>query len=217
MSTQTGQTGHRCEKGHNMDPSWDKCPYCEAEKNASQRSEPEASSPPNAGNSAGRRTMIDPPTEEKAGGRETRVMPEEAVAKTGNSASVSRGTAPSGAGDTRLIVGVLITYSWHSWGDIFHVRLGKNFIGAGRIGSAPGDPPCDFVIEADKRMSSVHALILCRQGRTANEIRFDLIDQQSSNGTYLNSELAPLQGVNLPNYAKIETGDTEWTFIKIAP
>ncbi len=211
MSTQTGQTGHRCEKGHYMDPSWDQCHFCEAETNAGQRSESEAPYP-DTGNSVGRRTHVDESAAAK-GGRETKVMPENLV----GSVSTPRSPVHSGTGDTRMIVGVLITYSWHPWGDIFRVRLGKNFIGAGRIGSAPGDPPCDFLIEKDKKMSSVHALILCRQGRTANEIHFDLIDQQSSNGTYLNGELAPLQGVTLPNYAKIETGDTEWTFIKIVP
>lgn len=59
-------------------------------------------------------------------------------------------------------------------------------------------------------MSSEHALILCRHGM------FEIIDQTSANGTFLNGEmLIANQSTKLPNCAEIKTGDTLWTFFKI--
>lgn len=213
----SSQTGNRCEKGHNMPSDWDKCFYCEAEERAGQRSGTEVCSSSTQAN--GRRTSIGGSVEGSgSGGRKTSTMPDGSGIESGNSESPLP-NSPSGSGDTRQIVGVLVTYSRpsHPWGFMHPIRLGKNFIGAGKLGIAPSDPDCDIQVKEDKKMSSSHALILCRPGRSANEIHFDLVDQQSSNGTYINGDLAPLQGVTLPNYAKIETGGTVWTFIKIAP
>jgi pSer/pThr/pTyr-binding forkhead associated (FHA) protein len=107
-------------------------------------------------------------------------------------------------------VGVLITYTWRPEGQLFAVREGKNFIGAENVSSDVSHRPCDIQIRTDPMLSSEHALILCRAGR------YDLVDQMSSNGTFLNGELVPIQGIELPNYAEIKTGHTDWTFIKIA-
>ena len=209
----SGQTGNRCKRGHNMDPSWSECPYCEAEDKAGQRSSSHLNS-----EASDRTTRIGVSInqggggEGGSGGRETKFMSDD-----NNGSEPAFHHIVAGSGDTRQVVGFIITYSRTTmpWGDHYPVRLGKNYIGAGKIGSAPGDPYCDVLINEDKRMSASHALILCRQGRTENEIRFDLIDQQSSNGTYMNDELVPLSGITLPNYARIETGDTKWTFIKV--
>ncbi len=214
----SSQTGHRCEKGHNMDPAWDTCPYCEAEKNSNQRSATEVGF--SSAEANGRRTSMGSSVADSEGsGRETRQMPDSGSGSGSGNSGSSISTSLSGSGDTRQIVGFLITYSRNSclYGDYYPIRLGKNYIGAGKLGIAPSDPDCDIQVKEDKKMSSSHALILCRLGRSANEIHFDLVDQQSSNGTYINGDLAPLQGVTLPNYAKIETGDTVWTFIKITP
>jgi pSer/pThr/pTyr-binding forkhead associated (FHA) protein len=108
-------------------------------------------------------------------------------------------------------MGILITYTWRPEGQLFAIREGKNFIGAGNVSSDASHRPCDILITNDPRLSSEHALILCRHGR------YDIVDQESSNGTFLNSELVPLQGTDLPNYAEIKTGSTVWTFIKINP
>jgi pSer/pThr/pTyr-binding forkhead associated (FHA) protein len=59
-------------------------------------------------------------------------------------------------------------------------------------------------------MSSEHALILCRHGT------YEIIDQASSNGTFLNGKiLRANNSTEIPNYGKIETGSTLWTFIQI--
>jgi hypothetical protein len=205
----TTQSGNRCEKGHNMDPSWDQCPYCAAEKKSGVRADLQAVA--NESPSSARKTYVDdsPNTapDPKAADQErvTRIMPD----PNSIGRQEFRSSGAGGVGDTRRIVAVLISYSWLPSGQIYPVRLGKNYIGAGK--------EADFYVQSDPKMSSNHALILCREGRSTNEVHFDLIDQQSSNGTYLNGELAPLIGVSLPNYAKIETGKTEWLFIKVSP
>lgn len=190
------QTGNRCSKGHIMDSTWDRCYFCENESKASAN---------NSGSG---------PESRRSSGRETWIMTDATPADEPPPSRVY-----AGAGETRQIVGFLITYSRPSmpWGYSYPVRLGKNYIGADRVGSAPDDPDCDVKVSEDQEMSACHALILCREDRVANAVRFDLIDQQSSCGTYLNNELIPLQGVTLPNYAEIKTGGTQWIFIKIRP
>ena len=59
-------------------------------------------------------------------------------------------------------------------------------------------------------MSGTHALILCRHGN------YEIIDQEASNGTFLNSEMLMANtSTKLTNYAEVKTGNTLWTFIKI--
>ena len=116
-----------------------------------------------------------------------------------------------GAGDTRRIVGALITSTWDPAGELFPVKEGKNFIGAGEVHSDASHQLCDILISRDARMSAEHALILCRHGR------YEIYDQQSSNGTFLGNEMIPMNGTELPNNAVITTGYTSWSFVKLAP
>jgi pSer/pThr/pTyr-binding forkhead associated (FHA) protein len=121
-----------------------------------------------------------------------------------------RESGHEGEGDTRRIVGALITYTWRPEGEIFPVREGKTFIGSGDISSEAFQRGCDVQIPEDRRMSGEHALILCRQGA------YEIIDQASSNGTSLNDKmLRANDSTDIPNYAKIQTGLTVWTFIHI--
>jgi pSer/pThr/pTyr-binding forkhead associated (FHA) protein len=90
------------------------------------------------------------------------------------------------------------------------VREGKTFIGSGDVSSEAVHRKCDVQIVEDRRMSGEHALILCRQGT------YEIIDQSSSNGTFLNGKmLRANDSTEIPNYGKIETGSTLWTFIQI--
>ncbi len=201
MAAAPTQTGRLCASGrHVMDPNWDICPYCDAENRSKERTLTEPYAPPPIAASSERRTTIGDAY--PGSRRETKVMP---------GAGPSGPAMPAGQGDTRRIVGVIITYTWRPEGQLFLIREGKNFLGAGKVGSAPGEPDCDILIHTDPKMSSVHALILCRAGR------YDIVDQESSNGTFLADQLVPLQGIELPNYAQITTGSTVWTFIKITP
>ena len=107
------------------------------------------------------------------------------------------------AGDQRRIVGILVTYTWKPEGQIFPVREGRNWIGR--------DPnQADITIEQDDTLSSVNSTISYRT-------RFVIGDKDSMGGTYVNGEPVEELAHPLPNYAKIRTGSTTWTFIAIEP
>jgi hypothetical protein len=198
MADAMPRSGRKCAKGHSMDPSWETCPYCEAE----QRSKQKTSGFEAVDSSERQRTRVgavrpNPPE----GNRLTRAMAE----PIGHGGHV-------GAGETRRITGVLVTYTWRGEGEIHPIREGKNFIGSGIISSEADHRPCDVYVPQDNTMSSEHALILCRQGN------YEILDQISSNGTFLNGQMLKAnQGTDLPNYAEIKTGSTLWTFIWIKP
>lgn len=107
------------------------------------------------------------------------------------------------AGDQRKIVGILITYTWRPEGQIFPVREGRNWIGR--------DPnQADIAIEQDETLSSVNSTIAFRT-------KFMIGDKDSMGGTYVNGKAVEELSHPLPNYAKIRTGSTTWTFIAIDP
>lgn len=206
MASPTPGTGRLCAAGrHSMDPNWESCPYCEAERRAKERTQGGGGggggyAPTTRAASEGRETRVGGVI--GGGQRETKTMPSGPPVGSGGQA---------GEPDTRRILGVLITYTWRPEGQLFTIREGKNYIGAGDVSSEPTPRKCEILIDADARMSSEHALILCRAGR------YDIVDQKSSNGTFLGNELVPVQGTELPNYAALKTGSTVWTFIKITP
>jgi FHA domain len=188
--------GRRCSKGHSLDPSWDSCPYCEAE----QRSKEKTSGLGTVGSSDRQRTRVEPMSPASPqGNRVTRSM----------APSPDRGEHTVDA-DTRRILGVLVTYTWGREGQMFPIREGKNFIGRGDVTSEAYHGPCDIQIPHDREMSAEHALILCRQGG------YEILDQATSNGTILDGKLLKAnQGTDLPTNAEIKTGATLWTFVKI--
>lgn len=187
----------KCSKGlHSIDPTWDSCPYCDAE----QRSKEKTSGLGTVGSSDRQRTRVGGPTPASPqANRVTKSMPP----------SSDRGDH-AGEADTRRILGVLVTYTWNREGQMFPIREGKNFIGRGDISSDAHHRPCDVQIPHDREMSAEHALILCRQGA------FEILDQAASNGTILNGKMLKANvGTELPTNAEIKTGATLWTFVKI--
>jgi hypothetical protein len=187
----------QCPRGHALDPNWDKgCPYCEAEQKAKTRSNRLKV----IAASDGKGTRVGEVLKDSGARRETIAMPSHSPGSGGH----------VGVGETRRIVGVLVTYTWRPEGQLFPVREGKNFIGSGQVSSDPSHPDCHVKIDEDVKMSSEHALILCPSGK------YFIIDQSSSNGTFLNGEmLLPNSSNELTDYAEIKTGNTIWTFIKI--
>jgi len=189
-----------------MDPNWDSCPYCAAEQRSNQKTSMAQGKPtivlePTVNtNNPERRTIVGDIPRPSPGGP-TMVLPSEASNATLEGSQFK---------DTRKIVGALVTYSWVPGGQLFPIREGRNYIGIGGAGTVSSGQGCDIQVPQDAKMSRVHALILCRSGK--NEI----IDQQSSNGTFLNGEmLFSNQSVHLDHNAEIKTGSTLWTFIKI--
>jgi hypothetical protein len=201
MQSTNQNTGHRCPSGrHPMDPNWDVCPYCEGERKSHEQTvyrEPEAVT-----FSDTRKTSIGESASNNP--RVTKPMPQQS--------SPPNIGGYGGQGDKRKIMGVLITYdiSGHPEGKVFEVREGKNYIGAGKVNREPGDPWCDIYVEGDKLLSSAHALILCRHGI------FEIVDLESTNGTFIDGTMIPIRGRDLPDICcSLRTGSTNWTFMKV--
>ena len=190
--------GRKCAKGHAMDPSWERCPYCEAEERSKEKTGGVESADP----SDRHRTRIGPvPQSPSEPDRQTRATP----------GSVEHG-GHGGAGETHRITGILVTYTWRPEGEVHVIREGKNFIGSGDVSSETPHRSCDIQVRQDPTMSAEHALILCRQGN------YEILDQISTNGTFLAGQMLKANlGTHLPNYAEIKTGSTLWTFIKVTP
>jgi hypothetical protein len=112
-----------------------------------------------------------------------------------------------GRADTRRITGVLVTYSWSREGELFPVHEGKNLIGSG--GGPANGPACDVQVSTDPTLSREHALIRCLGAD------YEIFDQKSENGTYMNGQLVPVHGMRLEDRARIKTGATLWSFLKI--
>lgn len=102
----------------------------------------------------------------------------------------------------RRIVGLLVTYSWRSDGQVFPVREGRNYVGS--------DPECDVAVDCDPQLSGRHATILYR-GRG-----FWIDDEKSMNGTFVDGECVE-EKQRLDNYSEVRTGSTVWRFIVVEP
>lgn len=103
----------------------------------------------------------------------------------------------------RRIVGLLVTYSWRREGLIFPVYEGRTYIG--------GDAECEICVPTDEQMSSKHAAIFYRgEG-------FEICDEKSLNGTWMDGKSVSLRGQPLENYTEFKTGATVWKFIAVEP
>ena len=178
---------------HIMDPNWAVCRYCEDERRAKEESEKRGGSIP-----------------PKPGRDKTRIG-------TNPSGGDQRGKDDISGGDTRRIVGIMITYTWRPEGQLFPIYEGKNFIGRAEISDEAPPRDCDIQIPQDLKMSAEHALILCRPAHPPDtQGSYEIIDQETTNGTLVDRILLTSNlPVKLPNYATIRTGATEWTFITI--
>jgi len=103
----------------------------------------------------------------------------------------------------RRIIGILISYTWKAEGQVFPIREGRNYIGR--------DNDCEISLPEDSQMSSKHATIICRDGKS-----FMIDDEKSMNGTFVNDSSVE-EKQRLSNYSKIKTGSTICTFIIINP
>jgi|ERR1700722_6248274 hypothetical protein len=216
-----------CPSGqHLMDPNWTECRYCAALGSAASGSSNRRRETVIEGISEPRRVGSRAETEIEGLPGRTPVPPRPAgltppvpVRTTSETAKNPRPntvyspvaglTTDSGkltpvptASNDRKIVGVLVTYSWSSEGQIFPIREGRNLIGR--------DKDCEICVLADQTLSGRNSHITYRQNFTVG-------DMVSMTGTDLNGVCIEEQFHNLTNYATIRAGSTYFTFIAIQP
>ena len=180
-----------CPRGHIIDPTWTECPYCRAEAGSS-----EIAAPPARSKTVDERVGVAPPPPPppslSGGGQRRKTV----------YASPQVADAEKAAPAARRVVGVLVTYTWKKEGQVFPVCEGRNLIGRG--------PECEICVPDDPSLSNVNSHITFRKS-------FVLGDMVSMSGTDLNGEPVEDKFVPLPNYSKIRTGSTQWTFIVVEP
>lgn len=223
-----------CPNGHVMDPSWSECKYCP----------PGAQAKPAAGGFGKGRTVVEGPggglASPPAGGFvKGATLLEDPVASgfSGKGRTVVEGAGPkgpsapeSGAGrgkqrtvfDPGLagaaagapaekvpaapkpkLVGWLVTFSLDASGADFRVREGRNVIGA-------DSADCDIVLSGAPSVSGRHAVLMFREGR------FQLRDNDSTNGTYVNGEDVFGQGaVTVKDRDRIRVGEVELLLVAL--
>lgn len=237
LSESSGAGPVLCPAGrHPMDPAWSSCPYCsgtqevitpalladaptvgisthipplpnqpgkkraptEIENQGGMSSPPvppvppvplAASSSPAEGGSGRKKTEY--------GGGDNPSIPTERISPQAPQAP----QAPQPGG--RRICAVMVTYSWRAEGQVFPVYEGRNYIGS--------EADCEICLTTDRQLSGRHAAIFFRGGS------FEIADEKSMNGTFVNNKNVPLTGASLGNYMTIKTGATLWRFIIIEP
>jgi len=167
-----------CPAGrHVMDPDWHVCPYCATGGMAPPPSPPLHFPTFRACAEERRLTQF---TE----GEQNAPLREAAV----------------GAG--RRVVGVLVTYTWRTEGEVFPIREGRNVVGSSTA--------CEIHIATDSQMSGRHACIVYRSGS------FWIADELSMNGTFVDGK--PVEETQrLPHSAVLRTGGTVWRFMALEP
>lgn len=161
----------KCPNGHQYDSSiyGDNCPFCpSADKTkVNQESKVEKT-----------KVVNDPST----GYTSDTVKIGETEKPMSGGGTVIRHINPSGAtglaGGNRRVVGILVSYTHNPMGEVYKLYEGKNTIGR--------SPTCDIPITSDSNISSQHLLVLYREAEGV----FWAVDQNSSNGTYINGSFA---------------------------
>lgn len=168
----------KCPNGHVYDASiyGDNCPFCPESGHThviNQGGETKPTMPVNGTNGGTKPTI--PLQDELGGGGHT------VIRHTGQPGAPS----PDGG---RKIVGLLVSYTWNPAGEVFNIYEGRNIIGRAHS--------VDISFNKDEKMSSTHLLILYREAEGV----FWAVDQNSSNGTFIN-------GVFASDRMKIQTND----------
>lgn len=157
----------KCPRGHLISASWDLCPYCPPEK-------------PGGGEISivRPRSTLSPASPEARGtAAEVKPVPRRRTSPQNEPAPSSRTIVKPIAGigtiQPRHVVGWLVGLTGAVRGESYPVRIGKTSIGR--------DTRSDVVV-MDDQTSSHHASLVYRP----EEKRFILMDNNSTNGTYVN-------------------------------
>ncbi|HEY5122698.1 MAG TPA: FHA domain-containing protein [Ignavibacteria bacterium] len=154
-----------CPNGHIYDSSLAKCPYC-------------PSSDLQEIMGYGKTVSSDAAKTIASSGQEpaSRIMGESnkpAEKFQGNKTIIAGEDGEPAPGNTRKLVGWLVTFSWNKNGDDYKLYEGRNIISGGSDSDIRLNDPA---------VSSPHCLILFRDGK------FRIKDQLSTNGTKINGE-----------------------------
>jgi FHA domain len=118
-------------------------------------------------------------------------------------------------GETRMagrpLAGVVFTFSWTMTGQLFSVYAGRNYAGTAPV-TRQGQPT-GILLAEDPAMSGTHFLILYQQDTG----QYRIVDENSTNGTFLNGEPIDSNGTELPDDAQILAGNTLFLFKKVRP
>ena len=189
----------KCANGHLYDPAiyGDKCPFCPS---------PTGSTKVNTDFQEGLGTKV-------LGGDEPK--PTETIGINGNDAAggatVIRhvggtATGETGVSENRRLVGLLVSYSANTTGEVYKVYEGRTTIGRDRT--------CDIPFPNDSHMSAKHLLIQYVEAKGA--FRAQEYDKGSANGSYVNGQVYVLGDViDLKNNDVIVIGGTKFIFLAI--
>lgn len=218
-----------CSNGHPMLPGANVCPICAAEPGG--RSATVAESPggpsPSRGNTfpevpgaysgmanrRGNTAVQGPPPLPGAGGTSNMGAPprggsqpqgQAGPGRTGTVIVTQPGQSPQ-ANNERRIVAALVTFSAGASGQLFPVRVGRN-----RIGRDAGN---EISVPTDGTMSGTNTFIHYFEGSGS----FVVSDNNSQNGTFVNSANLEGQSVKAGNYSTIRAGITEFTLLMVKP
>ncbi len=197
------QSSTLCKAGkHSVDPNWEECPLCKHEILNKDKNQTGTELNDNTSANEIRSNVMTSRKQTSVGGGESIASNRRETKLDTYAGDFQPAHDPS-----RKIVGVMVTFSWHKEGQLFRIYEGKNYIGRGTVENE-GGRLCDVLIEDDQTLSNEHALIIYRAGR------YELFDQRSTTGTFLNDEYVD-DKATLSDRAKIKTGATVWQFLKI--
>jgi hypothetical protein len=175
-----------CSNGHQMEGSWEICPYCPK--------------PGYAGGATPGRTRLEEPSPESSSSNPPGASrPTLAANAAAHDSPVGRPKRTVLMSEKKRlpVVGWLVAMNGNHKGEDFRLHEGQNFLGAA--------PDCDVVL-TDDTVSSKHASLRVTNGQ------YFLTDLDSSNGSYLNDEENQISKVELKDNDIIRLGEVKMKF-----
>ena len=111
----------------------------------------------------------------------------------------------------RPLAGVVFTFSWTRTGQLFPLYAGRNY--AGTAPMTRQGQRTEILLTEDPAMSGTHFLVLYQQDTG----QYRIVDENSTNGTFVNGEPIDSNGTELPDDAQILAGNTFFLFKKVRP
>ena len=111
----------------------------------------------------------------------------------------------------RPLVGVVFTFSWSRTGQLFPVYAGRNY--AGTAPMTREGQRTEILLTEDPAVSGTQFLILYQHDTG----QYRIVDENSTNGTFVNGEPIDSKGIELLDDAQILAGHTLFIFKKVLP